>query len=450
MEKTKNIILAALVLLSVFLSWQLMTYRPQYDYLSQTRYDQLEGIAQKREWTELFKPHLVVFHLSPGEMRGAYPHTFVHDRVVAEMKEWELEPPQPLEDTERKEWAALYREREGLEFLFWEGLPLSVLTSLFKQEDGTPSPSPWATASFKRLLLYQDPRYSDELSLLFIGETKEVLKSRVTNLSLRQLDRLLDWGQSLTPLYAIGQGEEGDLFDPGLYVNSQPVTMQGKTYRYRRIPIHHMLSYLSIDPSLARRIEEKGDTVLYLHGSRGIKVNRSFSIMTYFHPFLEQHPKENRAVVDTERAVQFVNQHKGWDREFLLSRISRTPSEELTQLEFKEYLGAYPVFAQEETPPLNRITIDLKPDRVVGYSRSLLERGELFTQEEVVLPSGQELEEKLIEADVDLSDLRHIRLGYRLTLDGVFLKYEPNWVIDFINQERWFINDLGQVGGNGD
>lgn len=450
MERLKNVILAALVLLSLLLSWQLMTYRPQYDYLPQTQYAQLEGIAQKREWQELFRPHLLVFHLSPEEVRGAYPHTFVHDRVVERMKEWEVEPPQPVEADELKEWVALYREGEGLEILFWEDLPLSVLLGLFKQEGEEEAPSSWATVSFRRLLLYQDPRYPDEISLLFIGANHEVFKSRVVNLSMRQLVQLMELGRNLVVLRPLGQGEETPLFGSGQYVNAQPVTMAAETYRYRRIPIHHMLSYLFIDPSLARRIEERGDTILYLHGSRGIKVNRSYSIMNYFHPPLDQPSAVGGGeMVDTERAVQFVNQHKGWDREFLLSRVSRTPSEELTQLEFKEYRGAYPVFAHEHTPPLEKITIDLKPDRVVGYSRSLLERGELISQGEVLLPSGEELEAKLVEAEVDLAAIRHIRLGYRLMLDGLLLKYDPYWVIDFYDQERWFINALEQIGGKG-
>jgi regulatory protein YycH of two-component signal transduction system YycFG len=450
MERIKNIILAALVLLSLLLSWQLMTYHPQYDYLNQGHYDQLEGLAESKDWRELFKPHLVVYHLAEGEIRVAPPNTYVYNLIYEKMNGWELELVKAVDSERKEEWQALLEQAEGIEFLFWHGLPLEVITSLFKgdNEKSGLSESELERAWIRRMLLYQDPHFQNEVSLLFIQEEGSLLESRITNLSLRELNALIEYGKEQYPYQAIYGDDAKTVFAPVHYVSKEPVMMAEVHYHYKRIPIHHMLTYLFVDPSLARRIEQKGNTILYIHGPRGLQVDQDYTTMHYFHPQVDQ--LQNGTLfnlVQSDRAVQFVNQHKGWDKDYLFDQLHVIKSEFLVQFQFREYLDTYPVYS-EQGVHLSRLNIDLKPDRVVGYSRSLLQRGEMISQKTRKLPSGTALWAKLEESGVDLSRIQLVRPGYKLVLDETVMKYIPCWVIDFDNDQRWFITDLKQIGGD--
>lgn len=451
MERVKNVVLAGLVLLSLFLSWQLMTYQPQYDYLTQDHYDQLEGLAESKEWQELFKPHLVVFHLAQ-EIRAAPPSTHAHQYVVRQMGQWELEPLKPVRADRRSEWEAALGQSEGIEFHFWQEQPLELVLRLFKvqDEDGVDWPLLEGESSMvtvRRILLFQDPRFENEVSLIMVQADGELLESRVANLSWRELNTLIKLGKEQDRYLSLGTDDEA-LQASAHYVPDGPIVMEEMHYRYKRIPIHHMLSYLFVDPSLVRRIEEKGNTILYLHGPRGVQVDRNYTTMSYFHPPLDQaDDRQGQDTVDPVRAVQFVNQHKGWDREFLFDQLRITYGDQLVQFQFREYLGTYPVYS-ESGVRLSTLNIDLKLGRVVGYSRSLLQRGEMIESYTHELPSGAEVMDALKENGINLSQIRLFNLGYKQTVEGSLLKYEPCWVIELMDGKRWLITDVAHLGRN--
>ena len=101
-------------------------------------------------------------------------------------------------------------------------------------------------------------------------------------------------------------------------------------------------------------------------------------------------------------------------------------------------MGTYPVYS-ESGVRLSTLNIDLKLGRVVGYSRSLLQRGEMIESYTHELPSGAEVMDALKENGINLSQIRLFNLGYKQTVEGSLLKYEPCWVIELMDGKRWLI-----------
>ncbi|MDQ0339308.1 regulatory protein YycH of two-component signal transduction system YycFG [Caldalkalibacillus uzonensis] len=448
-EQVKNVLLALLVLLSLFLSWQLWTYQPRYDYLPPAKFDEPEGLADRREFHELIKPHMIVHHLGEEQYTVSYPDTFSYNVIQRKMKEWELQPIRLLERERYADWQELFYQEQGIELVFWNGIPLQVLGGMFKVnlEEWLDHMDQNQLPRINRVWLHHDPHLENEVSVLFFSEEDQLLlRSRTSNISIRDLGDYIALGKTGPVHEAYVVKEEDQPVHTVHYLSADPVSVAERVYHYQRIPVYHMVSYLFVDPTLVRRIEERGDSILYIHGPRGLQVNKAYTQMTYFHPPLEAETRGvSSSVVDVGRGIQFVNQHKGWDKPYVFDSITEMHSERLVQVYFREYVEHYPVFGLEQEDTLYTLRVDIQMDRVVGYVRSLLERGEAANQRQLQLPSGVELLTALEAQGIDLAEISTIRIGYKSEQDTMFLTYEPYWVVDFKQGKRWFIQNVQDV-----
>ncbi|GGK30201.1 hypothetical protein GCM10010965_23810 [Caldalkalibacillus thermarum] len=448
-ERVKNVVLTLLVLLSLFLSWQLWTYQPRYDYLPPAEFAEPEGLAESKEFHELVKPHLIVHHLGDDQHSVSYPHTFSYNVIQGRLKDCELKPVRLIEQNQYADWQELYKHEQGIELVFFNSLPLDVLGSLFhvQLEEWLDQVELERLPRINRVWFHYDPHWENEVSALFISEEDQMLLySRTSNMSIRDLGNYIALGQTrpVHQAYILSQGEQ--TVHKVHYLSTEPVSVAAFDYYYQRIPVFHMVSYLFVDPTLVRRIEEREDSILYIHGARGMQVDKTHTQMTYFHPLLE--PENGEGVtgsVDVMRGIQFVNQHKGWDKPYVLDSIVDMQHERLIQVNFREYVEHYPVFGTGQQDGLYTLQVDIHMGRVVGYARSLLERGEVANKQFYQLPAGSELWRELEHQGVNLEEISAIRIGYKSEQETTFLTYRPYWVIDFKQGDRWFVQDVEEI-----
>ena len=129
-EKIKSILLTVLVALSIFLTWNLWTYQPEYDVIESTEAFDV-SIGDERKELELIQPYKVFYH-DEEQITGS-PNEKEIDKVLEQMSSWRL--------TDAKDISSQYSQSEienlvhspgRIELVFPDSLPLSSYNKVIK------------------------------------------------------------------------------------------------------------------------------------------------------------------------------------------------------------------------------------------------------------------------------------------------------------------------------
>jgi regulatory protein YycH of two-component signal transduction system YycFG len=123
-------------------------------------------------------------------------------------------------------------------------------------------------------------------------------------------------------------------------------------------------------------------------------------------------------------AVDFVNQHGGWDASYQLKL--KSSDENRTTVMFQQYYGAYPVL---DTPSFRfgTISLQIQQETASVYERSLLYlKGGEQSSKKVMLPGGEPLKKQL-ETVGRGKTIRDLTPVYQPELINDGLKLSPEW-----------------------
>lgn len=436
-ERIKTVLLILFVAMSIVLTWQIWTYQPAYEFLLPTQYVAQEGIAEKRELQELIKPALLVYHYGEGMYRATYPDSFQYTVIQGQMKDWYFYHFKEFDPENDPSWAQRREEVSGVELIFPTQIPFSLLTNMFQfQMEETLKP-------VNRIWIYHDEAAEEVVALFFSEENGQLTKAK-TGISPTDLKTYLALGES-KPIYeAFTFSGQGRKLAPVHYLNSEPVEMMEHHYFYQRIPIHSMIPHLFVDPSFVRQIQEREGGTFFTDGSKGLQYDQNQLSMHFFHPGSEIMglEEENFTAQSVQRSIQFVNQHQGWEDNYVLHSIAANQAEQQVEVTFRKYIGSYPIYSQERDKDVNVIQLGLQQEKVRSYFRPLFKVDKLMNQVPRTLPAGNQLIAHLIQQDFPMEQIVSIELGYQSQLYDDYLKYIPMWVISLEDGTRLFINQL--------
>jgi regulatory protein YycH of two-component signal transduction system YycFG len=132
LERLKTMVLTGLVGLSIYLTWQLWTFQPHYDYLLPAEYVAHEGIADKREIEQLVRPYLIANHFGNETHTVTYPDMFQYATVIEnQMKNWYFYNFREVHWESGEYWLELRRQHEALELVFPTAIPFQLLQDIF-------------------------------------------------------------------------------------------------------------------------------------------------------------------------------------------------------------------------------------------------------------------------------------------------------------------------------
>jgi len=435
LENIKSILLFLLVLSSTYLTWQLWTYQPQYDYINPTEYVVHEGLAERKEVHELIRPEILVFHYGKDKHTVSYPEMFQFRIISEQMANWYFYNFKLVLKSDHQSLLSKVKDWQGIEFVFTTGISMDLIQEVYKiRVENIDLPI------INRIHFYQEGE-GEEVFAMFVSEEGQQIYTARTSLTLPELRNYLALGENRPEYkpYIFGSPAKEDVY-PVYYLPTGQIEMQEYRYFYQTIPVESMLQYLFVDPSLARQIQERGGASFYTDGSRGLYYDQQQYTMYFFHPSAQYSQTEALSDSYVQRSVQFVNQHKGFDQQFYLYNIQRAESEQKGIVQFRKYLGNHPIYADTPENDQNVIQLEVQNDRVTGYLRPMFELDRVINQYTRKLPSGEELVATLKEEGVTLSKIRKIKLGYRLMIQEYYLTYRPFWVVELNQGERYFIN----------
>ncbi|WP_202081543.1 YycH family regulatory protein [Caldalkalibacillus salinus] len=436
-ERIKTGLLTLLVLLSIFLTWQIWTYQPDYDYLLPPEDVVHQGLADKRELSEVVKPSQLAYHFGENHHAVAYPDMFQYSVIHSQIKHWEFYGFREVEHAQGDQLKNMATRYQGLGLSFATSIPASILSEMIHMNLDNSDMS-----SIDHVLLYSNPITTEVFALFTSYEEQKMFRAN-TNISVSELNHYLTLGENLGRYELVTLGPAEDIH-PVSYVPLSPINVTEYRYFYQRISPEPMISYLFLDRALVRQMEDRTGDYFYTDGTRGLQIHRDELSMYYLHPVTDTSSLPAPLNSAIQRSIQFVNQHSGWDETYHLYDYQPFPFRAEANVEFRRYIGSFPVLPHDsQDMDLNSIKLEWQQDRIAGYYRSLFTLDRVMEQMDRELPSGVALLTHLREAHhVQREDIQNMFIAYLCDINDQFISYKPYWVVELVDGDTQFYDQI--------
>jgi regulatory protein YycH of two-component signal transduction system YycFG len=433
-EMIKTIFLTALVIVSLLQSW-LLAYRiPAFDTVEPTNYLKPEKLGEEKKWTDIVSPYRIVFHYGDNGHTLLFPTTTYYQMVVRALVDRSFDVLQESK-ADAVDWSRMYEQTKGIELQFDTSVSLHTLgrwTSL--------AGSYAQDVRVDRVWLYYDESRND-MRALWISDADGRVYATRTDFPQELLQRYLAIGQYQSKYSYIKTSIE-DSVPQGYYLPDEPILMAKYRLFYQPITADQMKTILFVDPSIVKQIQERDGSMIYTDGNRGLQIHPGERGFTYNSPVPPSESEQQTADAKTENlplAVQFVNQHGGWNGTFRIYDRSEDP-QGVERMMFRQYFGAYPIFEMED-PIFSEVQIGMLGGSVSTYSRSLLQMDvdAVIEEESIRTADKAELLAQLEAAGLAPSEIRNVRLAYQAELSNEFVDLVPVWMIETYTPKPLFI-----------
>ncbi|HJV45395.1 MAG TPA: two-component system activity regulator YycH [Bacillota bacterium] len=422
-------ILNLLVILSLVLSWTLLSSQPKYDYLHPAQYLDRQPLGDKREVKQLVKPQTIIFHYGNKKYTGATPDSTTYRVTSREMDKWYFfnlkKVHLPAENLKE-----IMSNRKAMEIIFPDEIPADLMGELFTFRGKTENILP----AVKRIIIYIDDT-DKETYALFCDNMGSQVQGR-TAITSRDLEQFyLSMGNTLPSFMPVTLGKEEDISPT--YIPNQEITMQEYRYFFQPILVSQMMQTLFVDPSMVRQVTERDGTIIYTDGSKAVQIPPDLRSIHYHDPVADSVAptvSENHF----HSVLNFLNEHGGWNGDYLLEEMKRLPTDGVETYQFRQYVGSYPFYGVKKGL-LGSIEVETQGSYVSGFQRSLVNLDSSINHQNVKVISGQELLTKLTELGIHLEDISDLLLGYQAKINENHLILSPKWIIKQEGKDPVFI-----------
>ncbi|EXX85354.1 YycH family regulatory protein [Paenibacillus darwinianus] len=376
-ERVKTAALIALVTLSLLQSYLLAYSFPNLGatVTAEQEYIPTETMGQSQKIDQVIFPEDIVLHMGNDRHTVLYPDMTYYKNIYKDISEGEFRSFQRMR-AGGTNWNELRAQAIGVELRFGKGIPVMLLQRVITRLEGDIL---FMGDSIERIWIMK--RADNELpkAYFFSSDGVTVYESNQNDLSTQRLEQQAGYGAYL-PAYTLWRGS--------VYIAEQPVESFEYRFGYASYSPEQMQRNLFFDQAKTRNLKDYDGTQIYTDGKRGLQLESNGTWMVYTNPVaLLDAP--NSLADNTIAAVQFVNQHGGWDGANRF--VGPGPDSDNRSIVFQQYFGAYPLLSSSGLR-YGQIELKLEHGVVREYERSLLTRGERQGDSTVRwLPAGEEL-----------------------------------------------------------
>ncbi|WP_342416112.1 two-component system activity regulator YycH [Paenibacillus sp. FSL R10-2782] len=410
-ERLKSWALILLVASSLVQSYFLIYRLPGSDSVltSETNYVKTESMGQEKKIEKLVFPDKMLIHQGQNKHTVFYPGVAFYDLIFTRLESRSFNSFQ-RRSIQSADWARIRSENEGMELSFSGGVPVSLLERVMRL---TPD-SVFQGETINRIWIYIDEKNAKPHALFFSARGDVVYEANQFDMTMEDIRQHVNFAKN-APLY--------ELVDNQYYIPAdnletvQPVVYAGL------FTTEQMQRNLFFDPGITRNIQEKDGSQIYTDSKRSLQIKQEQRWMSYTDPSAPG-AGGSSSVRDVLAAVDFVNQHGGWDASYQLKM--RSSDESRTNVLFQQYYGSYPVL---DTPSFRfgTILLEIQQETASVYDRSLLYlKGGEQSSKKVMLPGGETLKKQL-EAVAKGITIRDLTPVYQPELINDGLKLVPEW-----------------------
>ncbi|TYR80283.1 hypothetical protein FZC66_14250 [Priestia megaterium] len=397
-ENIKTIILFILVAISLVLTWNLWSYQPSYDVITDTQYLQEVEAGEKSNPEEHIRPTKVLYHKNNN-------HFLSHEEAditkwIEEMKTWELSDITDVSSViEQDEFLEYVHSNNAIEILYPDLLPVETFQRMFKfTDDKLP------TIDFDRVLIKIKRTPTLSASVYFVNYNQHKLYAvKVKNFMKEDIRDLEDMMASSKPCIVYKKNPNRYIFLP------QNEVKMKKVYAYdKMLDIEKFQKALFTKPEYVRK-ETLPYRELYTEGTKVINVNTRTNVMEYVNLVNSSNEVMEESNL-LNRSFSFVNDHAGWtEPNYRFDSWNRVTKE----ITYRYYQDNYPVYSNQGMAEIYQRW---------GNAEILNYRRPLYRFVQVTLPNTEETLQpgqdviSIIEnhQDFDPALLKDISIGYQL------------------------------------
>ncbi|WP_106769618.1 YycH family regulatory protein [Paenibacillus faecalis] len=417
-ERLKTALLMVLVVSSLVQSYFLIYRLPGSDSVIQAEnsYVKTEDMGPEAKVDDLIYPKKMIVHLGGDKHTIFYPGQMFYDIVYNRVKGRTFENFQ-RQTLNNMDWSKLRTNSKGIELSFGSGIPVTILQKVMQINPD----SLFEGESINKIWLYSIEGEPKVHALFFSTEGNVVYEATQVDLTVQDVHQLVDFGNDWIP-YTVQDGTN-------VYIPEEPVEMVSLVLPIGMYTVEQMQRSLFFDPGITRNIRERDGTELYTDSKRSLQVDRGQNWMKYTDPAAPPSGEGNPGK-DVQSAIDFVNQHGGWNGSYRLNQSK--DNEDRTLVEFQQYHRGFPLL---NTPGLNygMMRLELQNGIVTSYERSLVYvKAEEQKKKLENLPAGDELRAKLNQLP-DNEKIVDLQPAYLPSVTDTGLRLKPVWSVQLSN-----------------
>ncbi|MGG0248073.1 regulatory protein YycH of two-component signal transduction system YycFG [Peribacillus frigoritolerans] len=436
-ERAKSIILIILVGTSIFLTWSIWTYEPEYDPFEQSS----EFIKIKSDVqivSDVIKPVSILFHGNGQHFQTSNPAEI--NEMEKEFSQWRFRGIKEISVNRlQRKFDDFVHEDGSIEIEFSDDIPISLYKTVLNITDKEVPP-----ISFDRIIIKQKNISGNESAVYFVSyDQRKIYQGMVDSKKLRNfMDSFYRGSYDKHPEYTA----ETINSKRTLFVPENPVEINRLEYYIDYLDIGDLKSALFINPKYVRQ-EPVSVGEEYTDGTRLMTVNKDNYLISYINP--AQKRKLFGSSSDLlQKSIDFINEHAGWENNNYRFAYM---SENEQRVVFRLFVNGYPAFNESGMTEIEQIW---GKEEIYSYDRPYFKLDSVLPSvgSAKTLPSGKEVVNQLKSKDnVDFNSVEDISIGYRLdkSLDSklvTLVTLEPTWYYRI--GDKWFIVPFDDTGGD--
>lgn len=414
-EAIKSLILVLLIGTSIFLSFILWTYQPNYKQIYDTSYVNEVNVGGKELLkSKLVKPQHIMFNR--GEIKYDFEKPNDRNRFYEDMANWTFyEYEESIVDDQE------VAMDQHIEILYPIQIPTELLGNMFTFNDSIEFPS-WL---FDKIIITLDEQTHTVQLTVYSVDKKRKITATVDK--LETFEYLQNHLYELTNLVQYIDINQNETTEP-IYIPKESVEMQKKTLVITQIEPELFVNALFSNPNV---VTPNRKEAYFTDGQRGMTVVEDEKGLEFIHPI--QTTFQRSELLDLlDKSVEHINDHKGWTNDFLLDEYIPINNE----LVFRLHHNGYSLFDYHH---LTTIKEAWRNQQLYRYNRPLFKLDNVLNNKKETLASGEKIKEYLKQHDsFEWNKINNLKIGYHVQFlhDSHSVSLEPSWFILYENEWR--------------
>ncbi|MCP1396047.1 YycH family regulatory protein [Bacillus cereus] len=436
MENFKTIVLINLVVISLFLTFNLWTYVPDSTSMQNAKFVQGNEGTNQTKISDVVRPTSIIVHKDKnhyGSRREADIESIYKPLEVGELHEFR-------EISITKGDFLSYVHGEGkIELVFPTDIPFDAVKSMFNmKEKSTDKPK-----HFNRILLDPSRSKDQEIKINFVsdGDNFKIYEAKLSGVYLKDIVNAQNqFIVSAKPYFDYQINDMKKLFLP-----DGTTELNNITYISSNLAVDTFKNALFSDPRYLSPITEISKET-FTDGIRSMEIENNRHMLKYKNSsVLTEKTIDNLMLL--QKSFEFVSGHSGSLDSYRLDYMNKG------ETVFRLHEDGYSVF---NTDGLAELRQKWGSEEVMEYERPLLSLNTKGMEQKVTLPSGHVVIASLENnPEIKKQVIKDIGIGYKLSLDGQVVRLQPIWYVKLVEGEtgkqqiyEWSEGGLNGLGSN--
>ncbi|WIG12592.1 YycH family regulatory protein [Bacillus thuringiensis] len=432
MENFKTIVLINLVVISLFLTFNLWTYVPDSTSMQNAKFVQGNEGMNQTKISDVVRPTSIIVHKDKNHYGGRREADI--ESIYKPLEVGELHDFREISITKGDFLSYVHGEGK-VELVFPTDIPFDAVKSMFNmKEKSTDKPK-----HFNRILLDPSRSKDQEIKINFVsdGDNFKIYEAKLSGLYLKDIVNAQNqFIVSAKPYFDYQLNDMKKLFLP-----DGTTELSNITYISSNLAVDTFKNALFSDPRYLSPITEMSKET-FTDGIRSMEIENDRHMLKYKNSsVLTEKTIDNLMLL--QKSFEFVSGHSGSLDSYRLDYMNKG------ETVFRLNEDGYPVFNADGLAELRQVW---GSEEVMEYERPLLSLNTKGIEQKVTLPSGHVVIASLENnPEIKKQVIKDIGIGYKLSLDGQVVRLQPIWYVKLVEDEtgKQKIYEWSEGGLNG-